>query len=211
MGAVSQINMSAGWIYLTKELNFPKESLSFLSFISAPSSIIVSLLSSYVSKDKPFKVLAYMYLASIFINNYHIFVILRTFPTKVEDQTSFWNLAHLGTFNFLSDVIMSFRMVTFYSIVFKIADKRISGIHITLLASLSNMCFMGHKFYIYKVVEMFDIWIPQAVISVVVIVVWLYGKDRIIELDDAPNKSWHINDDIVNKIKLQIKDKEKVD
>jgi len=205
--------MSVGSIYLTKELNFPKESLSFLSFISAPSSIIVSLLSSYVAKDKPFKVLTYMYLASIFINNYHIFVILRTFPTELEKQTSFWNLAHVASFNFLSDVLMSFRMVTFYSIVFKIADKRISGIHITLLASLSNMCFMGHKLYIYKVVEMFDIWVPQAVLSIIVITAWFYGKDRMIELDDVPNKSWHINDEIVNTIKQEVidKDKEKKD
>lgn len=100
-------------------------------------------------------------------------------------------------------------MVTFYSIVFKIADKRISGIHITLLASLSNMCYMGHKLYIFKVVAMFDIWVPQAIISVVVIAVWILFKDRIIELDDAPTKSWHINDDIVNKLKQEVKDNEK--
>lgn len=63
---------------------------------------------------------------------------------------------------------------TLFVILFKITDKRITGIHITLLASLTNFCQFMHKFYIFELVDRFGIFHSQIITAVVSIAVCLY-------------------------------------
>jgi hypothetical protein len=47
-----------------------------------------------------------------------------------------------------------------FAIMMKIADKRIAGMHITLLGVLSNMSEFVHKFYLFQMVEALGIFVP---------------------------------------------------
>lgn len=42
----------------------------------------------------------------------------------------------------------------------KYTDKRISGIHVTVLAAMYNLCEFLHKTYIFKLIDMFGIFAP---------------------------------------------------
>lgn len=110
---------------------------------------------------------------------YNIFVVLGTFPTDQESQQSFGNLLHYGIFEMVQDLSQNLRFVTMFQILFKITDKRIAGIHITLMASLTNQCSFIHKLYIFKLVDKFGIFYPQAAISVVALTVCWMMKDPI--------------------------------
>ena len=62
--------------------------------------------------------------------------------------------------NLISDLLSSFEYVTAFGILFSRTDKRISGIHATVLAAMSNMSSFVHKFYIYKLIDWFGIFYP---------------------------------------------------
>ena len=87
--------------------------------------------------------------------------------------------------------------VTLFAIIFKIVDKRITGIHITMLASLTNQCQFVHKFYIFELVERFGIFIPQGIITFISLVSCLAMMGKIKEMDDLPVESWYVSDEII--------------
>ena len=68
----------------------------------------------------------------------------------------------------------------------KVTDKRISGIHVTMLAALSNFSYFIHNFYVYALVERFGIFGPQAFLSVFGLVAWLVIGRYFLALDDLP-------------------------
>lgn len=47
------------------------------------------------------------------------------------------------------ELVNNFEFATMFAIMMKIADKRIAGMHITLLGVLSNMSEFVHKFYLF--------------------------------------------------------------
>lgn len=49
----------------------------------------------------------------------------------------------------MGDLVSSFEFVSCYAIIMSITDKRVSGIHVTMLAALYNMSEFSHKFYIF--------------------------------------------------------------
>ena len=147
-------------VYLTDELKFSKESLSFVKMISAPANIVCSILSGYMSGEKPFTCMRYITLVMIGMCCYNIFVLLGNFPKKPEDQQSFWNLVHVGTTVLVKELIDNFWFTTSFAVITKIVDKRVAGIHITLLASITNLSQFSHKFYIFSLVQKFGIFYP---------------------------------------------------
>ena len=94
---------------------------------------------------------------------------------------------------------------TLFAIIFKITDKRIAGIHITLLASLTNFCQFVHKFYIFELVDRFGIFVPQAMMSAVSIIACLAMQSKIEQMDDIPISKWHVSDKTL-EIKRKIRD-----
>lgn len=85
---------------------------------------------------------------------------IATFPKEQTEQQSMSNLTHVAVVTLLTELSGNLWFVTLFAIIFKITDKRIAGIHITLLASLTNFCQFVHKFYIFELVERFGIFIP---------------------------------------------------
>lgn len=81
-----------------------------------------------------------------------------TFPPP--DQVTNLTIAHVIVVSFLSELIANVEFVTAFAQMLKQTDKRISGIHVTLLASVYNLCNFVHKVYVFKLVEYFGIFGP---------------------------------------------------
>lgn len=71
-------------VYLTSELNFSKERLSFINVVSAPANLITTLLGSWLAAEKPFRTLVKITMFQIFANSYSILVLCQAFPPKPE-------------------------------------------------------------------------------------------------------------------------------
>lgn len=84
-----------------------------------------------------------------------------------------------------------------YEVLFKVTDKRISGIHLTLMASLTNQTSMVHKFYVFRVVDKFDIFWPQAILTLIAGSVLIFMQDYIKVMDDQDVKEWHVSDEVL--------------
>ena len=80
-------------------------------------------------------------------------------------------------------------------------DKRISGLYITLMATLSNLTYFVHNYYIFWVIETFGIFYPQAFLTVIVFSYMIWAKERFYKLDDAPKETWAVSDTALSKIK----------
>jgi len=182
---------------MTNDLGFSTESLSFVKIISVPANFVVTFLSSFLSRERPFALMVNITLLCIFLSCYSIFVLIGTFPTEQADQQTYKHIAHVGAVTLLTELAGNLWFVTLFAIIFKITDKRIAGIHITLMASLTNQCQFVHKFYIFALVEQFGIFIPQAAISIIALVACLLMQDSIRQLDDVPSKEWHVSDEVL--------------
>jgi hypothetical protein len=67
---------------------------------------------------------------------------------------------HVIVVSAVYDLITNFEFATGFAIIMKIADKRIAGMHLTLLGVLSNMSEFVHKFYLFQLVEAMGIFVP---------------------------------------------------
>lgn len=71
-----------------------------------------------------------------------------------------------------------------------------SGIYISLLAALTNFSFFIHKTYIFTVVEYFGLYIPQLVLTVMVLIFYALIRDKIMKMDNESKKSWSVSDNL---------------
>ena len=92
------------------------------------------------------------------IATYAILVLFRTFPAK--DEISMFTTIHvvvvIASFGFTSNFVF----VTFFAMCNLNADKRVAGVHYTIMASMSNFSNFIHKTYIFYVIEAFGIFYP---------------------------------------------------
>lgn len=78
--ATYMIDQNLSPVYLTNELKFSREKLSFVKVISAPANLICAVFSSHLAAKKPFTFLVYISIFRIFAHSYSVFVLLGTFP-----------------------------------------------------------------------------------------------------------------------------------
>lgn len=83
----------------------------------------------------------------------------------------------------------------------KLTDKRISGIHVTVLAAVYNLCEFLHKFYIFKLVDLFGLYTPQLALAGVGLVVWVAFRGHFLDLAKRPVNSWHVSDSALQRSK----------
>mmetsp|Transcript_36919 Transcript_36919/g.48527 ORF Transcript_36919/g.48527 Transcript_36919/m.48527 type:complete len:174 (-) Transcript_36919:114-635(-) len=170
-----------------------------IQLICTPLNIFFAFVSGYLASGKPFPLQSNNLLLGLLINTYSVLVLLATFPAK-EDFTV-WTTVHVTVVTLLTDLIGEFEFVTAFGILLKYTDKRISGIHVTVLAAMYNMSSFLHKLYIFKLVDLFGIFYPQAVISCISIAVWLALRSSFISLQGKPKKAWHVSDSVIAKQK----------
>ena len=145
--ASNTINMNIYEVYLTNDLSYPKETLAMIKVAIMPLSIVFMIYSGYLSKDKPFITQSWALLIGILLNGYSVLVILNTFPDK--DNITMWTTAHVTILQVLKDFSSGFGYVSAYSLFFQLTDKRIAGLHVTLLAAIDNQTTFLHKLYIF--------------------------------------------------------------
>ena len=167
-------------VYLTNELHFSKESLSLVKIVSAPANIIVAFASGYFASSKPFTFFFYTSVFCIFACSYSVLVMLQNFPKDKEAQMSSSNIFHITAVVLTTELAGNFWFVTAFAIVAKITDLRIAGIHITLLASLTNQAQFLHKLYIFSLVDNFGPFIPQMIIAALGLITCFWLKDDIL-------------------------------
>ena len=195
--AAYSINGNTSSMYLTDELAFSKESLSLVKIVSAPSNIIVSFLSGWFSQKKPFRFLFWITVSMIITNSYAILIMLNYFPKDKEEQLSTMNIAHVTAVTLINDCLGNFWFVTAFAIVARIIDIRVAGIHITLLASLTNQASFVHKFYIFKLVDKYSIFYPQAALGAMSLLLCVVLREDLFRMDDVPKENWLVRDSVI--------------
>ena len=193
--AACSINNNIAEVYLTNDLGFPKENLSIIKVICTPLNIMFALVSGYLSSSQPFVYQSYNLIALVCISTYSILVLLATFPS--QDETTQATYFHVTAVLFFVDLIQNFEFVTAFAIMMKVTDKRISGIHITVLAAMYNFGEFIHKFYIFRVVDIFGIFYPQVILATIAIAVWVKFRSKFIGLEACSLSSWHITDSVL--------------
>mgnify|MGYP001626782375 CR=1 FL=1 len=133
------------------------------------------------------------------VNSYGVLVLLGTFPAKEEMTTM--TTVHVTAVTLVCDLVGNFEFVTAFGILLKHTDKRISAIHVTVLAAMYNLCEFLHKTYIFKLIDAFGIYYPQAIISCIGICLWVALRSTFIGLQDRPLKSWYVSDSVIAKKK----------
>ena len=110
-----------------------------------------------------------------------------------------WTTVHVTVVFLVSDLVQNFEFVTAFGILLKCTDKRISGIHVTVLAALYTQCEFLHKIYIFKLIDMFGIYYPQMVIAGISITVWVTLRSTFIGLQDKAVKTWWVSDSVLKR------------
>jgi len=64
------------------------------------------------------------------------------------------------------------------------------------MAAMQNMTSFPHKFYIFKLIDAFGIYYPQAVICCLTLAIWAYFHSTFIGLQERPKETWYISDSV---------------
>lgn len=129
--------------------------------------------------------------------SYSILINIRFFPTEQAEQQSTFNLVHYAATVIVNELADVFWFTTSNAVIYKIVDKRIAGIHITLLTSMTNWAQFVHKFYLFKLVDNFGIFTPQIVLAAIGIVVIVAMKSTFCALDDEPLENWIVSEEVI--------------
>ena len=152
MAGTMMLNSNLGQVYLTNDLKFPAEKLSLIKVMLAPVEIVLSLVSGYLSSTKPFAFSYKIHILCSLISTYTILILFGFFPKEKEEIESTWTIVHVCGLNLVSSLFNSCLDTGSFSIIFSICDKRISGVYITLLATVYNLSSYVHKLYLFNLV-----------------------------------------------------------
>lgn len=78
-----------------------------------------------------------------------------------------------------------------------ICDKRVAGVYITLLATVSNLTAYLHKLYLFWAVDQFGLYWTQGVISIVAFTYAFYVRNEIVKMDNLSKESWAVSDKVL--------------
>jgi hypothetical protein len=171
--------------------------MSGIMVLSAPANFLCSILSGYFTAKKPFTYMYYTTLVSVLLSCYSVLVLIRTFPKDLNEQQLPQNLFHVAGVSLLSDLAYNFWFTQTNAIIMVIADRRIAGIHITMLTSLNNMAQFVHKTYIYKLVDVFGLFIPQAMCMAVSLGICFVMRNSFPNLDLVPYDKWRVSNSVI--------------
>ncbi|TNV84327.1 hypothetical protein FGO68_gene12155 [Halteria grandinella] len=197
------INYNLGSVYLTNDLKFPAEKLSVIQVALAPVEILSSFISGYLSSAKPFRYCYTFYLICATISTYTILILFGFFAVTESGETSYSTIAHVIVLSIISTISSSCLDTANFSVIFQICDKRVSGVYITLLATVSNLSMYVHKLYIFQLVEYIGLFWSQGILTGIAVVGAIWMRKRVLELDELPKEAWNVSDSILKKVKQQ--------
>ena len=141
LAAVS-LDDNVSQVYLTNDMGFPKENLTIIKVVCTPLNIAVAFLTGGMAGKNPFKFHFTMLLVMSLLASYSVLVMLGTFP---QEQT-LWTYLHVVLVFFLKDLAENLEFTVMFSILMQRTDQRISGVHVTAMAMISNFASFIHKF-----------------------------------------------------------------
>ena len=119
-----------------------------------------------------------------------------TFPT---DHYGTWTILHVTGVILLTILATSCLDTVSFAVVFKICDKRVAGLYITLLATISNLSAYVHKLYMFTVVEKIGIFWTQGIVIVIVLLIASKLKNRMLDLDKRDREDWEVSQEVLSK------------
>lgn len=108
---------------------------------------------------------------------------------------------HVTVYFMIRKLLSTFEQVTTFAFTLSVADKRISGIYVTFFACCTNMTYLIHKLYVFRVVDYFGIYQPQVVLTVISVIGWLVMSGTFMALADKKKETWHVSSAVVKKAK----------
>ena len=127
--------------------------------------------------------------------SYSVLFLLGTFPEPQSYLTYF----HVIMVFFLRDFLDNIFFTINFGLILRRTDKRISGVHVTALAAISNLSSFVHKFYIFHLIDMFGIFKPQIAIGVISFVCLLLLRPRFMAMRLEKNEAWYVKDSVLTK------------
>ena len=106
-------------------------------------------------------------------------------------------MVHYAATTIVNELADVFWFTTSNAVIYRIVDKRIMGIHITLLTSMTNWAQFIHKFYLFKLVDNFGIFAPQCVMASIGLAVIVAMKSGFCALDDEPIENWVCSEEVI--------------
>lgn len=82
--AIKSIFGQVGKIYLTNDLGYSKENLSFVDVVCTPLNIVFAVYSGYLSNQSPFRYLYFVIILNCAFSVYAVFGLLGTMPTDPQ-------------------------------------------------------------------------------------------------------------------------------
>ena len=196
-GAASAIPNNIFEVYITNDLGMAKENLSLMRLLFTPLNIMLAFFSGYLTSKMPFRALRLAILFDMLLNAYGIFCIIGTFPEK--DQITNATILNVSVFSLLMNLIQTFEMVSTFAFIMQITDKRISGIHVTFLACLTNLTSSVHKLYVFRLVDNFGIFYPQIALLIIGLAGWIILGRPFVALENKKRESWHVSSKTLEK------------
>ena len=158
--ASTSIYGQIGTIYLTNDLGYSKENLSLVKIICTPVNIFLAVISGYLGNNNAFAYTYYLLIALCIVSSYAVLVLIGTMPTDKAEQNTLFVYLHVSALTFVLDLLDELLQTLTFGILMARTDKRVSALHVTVLASLLNMTGFIHKVYIFWLVEKFGIYYP---------------------------------------------------
>lgn len=121
------------------------------------------------------------------------------------EAESWENLIHLTVLVVLTQVFSSSMFTATFAIIMNSFDKRISALHLTLLASFSNLTYQLHSIYTSVIIDYFGIFIPNIILCLISLLYALYEKKQFFNLEKLPREAWNISDEVLAK-RTQVKE-----
>ena len=128
-------------------------------------------------------------------------ILFAFFPSEKEKIEGIWTVSHVIVVGLFTTLVGSCLDTANFSVLFKICDKRVAAVYITILATLANLCSYVHKFYIFALVEKFGLFGPQIALTSIATVMAIVLKSKIEAMDSLPKESWAVSDTILKKVK----------
>lgn len=129
---------------------------------------------------------------------YDVNVQLALYPL-IGEADSWQNISHVIASNTLNSICANAQFTATFTIIMRSADKRILGLHLTLLASISNASFLIHKVYIYKVIDLLGLFKPNIALCLISLAYALWKRKEILNLQKLKRDVWKVSDSVLNR------------
>ena len=162
--------------------------------------IVFSFVSGYLSSAKPFSFGYNMHIICSLLSTYTILILFGFFPTDKADIESTWTIVHVCGLSLLQTLAHSCLDTGNFSAIFQICDRRIAGVYITLLATVSNLSSYVHKLYLFTLVDYLGLFWTQGLISAIALTFAVVVRRRMHAMDDLPKESWGVSEGVMKEI-----------